>query len=309
MSIHQPDNKNGIVFNIQRYSIRDGAGIRTVVFLKGCPLRCRWCSNPESQQTNPELAYNKEKCIGGNVCSRCKSLCPHGALKQDENQKIHCQREDCQSCFQCVKACPSTALHVLGKRMQVTEVIKAVETDSMFYYRSGGGLTISGGEPLLQADFVTELLKEAKRHRIDATMETCGYADWSKLKQVVENLNTVIFDIKSMDAGKHKIHTGFSNTLILDNFIRLRQTFPALPILVRTPVIPGFNDSEADIRAILEFLSVFSNIRYELLPYHRLGRQKYTYLGREYPLGNVLLPEERFQELNTYIKTSQKITV
>lgn len=297
--------QNGIVFNIQRYSVHDGAGIRTVVFLKGCPLRCQWCSNPESQERAPELAYNEKKCLGRTLCGSCQAACPYGALTDGENDKIACRRSHCQRCFSCVADCPSTALHILGKTMTVAEVMKVVETDSAFYFRSGGGLTISGGEPLMQAGFVTALLREAKRHRIDATIETCGYADWSALAEVAGQLSRIIFDIKSLDAAKHRFYTGASNALILDNFMKLRETFPGLDILVRTPVIPGFNDSPDEIRAIRDFTARFARVRYELLPYHRLGQQKYTFLGRDYPLGDRLLPEGKMAGLSAVLQPPQ----
>lgn len=290
--------KSGYVFNIQRYSLHDGPGIRTVVFLKGCPLRCRWCSNPESQKPLPELAYNTSKCIGCNGCSRCNTSCVFGAIGNNESGCIHINRDNCRSCFKCVEQCPSKALHIFGREMHVSEIIKTVEADSAFYARSGGGLTISGGEPLMQSDFVVELVKEAKKHRIDTTMETCGYAPWEIVKSVAENLSSsIIYDIKSMNSAKHKQYTGVANELIVNNLIRLRHEFPKLNILVRTPVIPGFNDSKSDISAIVDFISTLPNTSYALLPYHRLGQQKYEYLGRVYPLGDARLNMELLQEL------------
>lgn len=294
-------SQNGTVFNIQRYSVHDGDGIRTVVFLKGCPLRCHWCSNPESQERAPELAYNEKKCIGLKQCGGCRTICPHGALTDGSNDKIACQRSRCQRCFSCAADCPSSALHVLGKDMTVAEVMKVVETDSPFYFRSGGGLTISGGEPLMQAGFVTALLQETSRRRIDATIETCGYADWTALAEAAGQLNRIIFDIKSLDTAKHRFYTGAANTLILDNFIKLREAFPELDILVRTPVIPGFNDSSKEICAIRDFVARFDRVRYELLPYHRMGQPKYTFLGRNYPLGDRLLPEGKISELTAIL--------
>ncbi len=301
MSVLEHDNKKtGCVFNIQQYSVHDGPGIRTTVFLKGCPLSCRWCCNPESMQSSPELAYNQSKCIGVEECSRCKTACSFGAIEEGEGGKITINREACQKCFSCEGMCPSTAMHTFGKQMSVPEVLEVVEEDSAFYSRSGGGLTISGGEPLMQADFAVALLKEAKRRRINTTIETCGYADWSKLKEVAQHLKTIIFDIKSMDAAKHKEFTGVSNDLILSNFINLREAFPHLDIWVRTPLIPGFNDSEEDIGQILGLIKGMPNIKYELLPYHPMGQSKYRFLGRDYPMGEQKLSDEKFKSLRDF---------
>lgn len=299
---HTLDGKTGTVFNIQRYSLHDGPGIRTVIFLKGCPLRCQWCSNPESQHKLPELIYQQSKCIG---CLRCKSACNANNIHQTSEGTLLVDRLKCRSCFECTNHCPSKALSMIGKTMQVAEVINAAQADSAFYIRSGGGLTISGGEPLMQPEFVVEILKAAKKQRLDATIETCGYAAWETVRKVADNLNsTIIYDIKSMDSVKHKQFTGVTNELILDNLIQLRGTFPQLHILVRTPVIPGFNDSKADIAAILNFLASFENIRYELLPYHRLGQQKYDYLGRPYPLQTAQLDTELMRTLQETVNNS-----
>ncbi len=292
-------NKYGNVFNIQHYSVHDGPGIRTIVFLKGCPLRCQWCSNPESQLMQPELGYNPSKCIGIDKCLRCAEVCLYGAIKQDqeEHEKITIDRELCKECLLCTDACPSKALEVFGKQTSIEEIIQAVEKDSAFYARSGGGLTFSGGEPLMQAEFITEVLKLARRRRINTTIETCGYADWAQFAKVCQHLNSLIMDIKCIDAEKHKEFTNVSNDLILENFEKVCMEFPNLPILVRTPVVPGFNDSEEDIQAIVDFLKGRPNVRYELLPYHRLGQQKYNYLGKEYPLVEAKLDDEKFNRL------------
>ena len=294
---------SGYVFNIQHYSVHDGPGIRTIVFLKGCPLECRWCSNPESQQYSPELAYNENNCIGTTECSWCKTACSFDAIHDGEAGKIAIDRKACQKCFKCVEACPSKALHTFGTVMTVPEVIKIVEADSIFYSRSGGGLTISGGEPLTQGDFTYALIKEAKRRRIDATIETCGHADWAQLERIAPYLKIILYDIKHMDNAKHQEYTGISNKLILENFIKLRETFPGLHILVRTPVVPGFNDTEEDITAIVNFIKDKPNVSYEILPYHRMGQQKYSYIGREYQLRDIKLSEEKTKSLQEIAKS------
>jgi pyruvate formate lyase activating enzyme len=292
----------GLVFNIQRYSVHDGPGIRTIVFLKGCPLACRWCSNPESQSNAPELAFNANKCIGGAACGLCRQACPQAAVKLVADGKIEIDRLKCVTCFSCVDACPAKALHIFGNSMTVDEVLKAAEADGVFYGRSGGGLTLSGGEPLAQGSFTVALLKEARRRRMNTAMETCGLGDWAVLAEAAKYLNTIIFDIKTIDAQKHKEYTGAGNEAILANFTRLCEEFPALPKLVRTPVIPGFNDSEGDIAAIADFLAGRPNVDYELLAYHRMGQPKYRYLDRDYPLGDSKLDDDRFKSLKQLVK-------
>lgn len=294
----------GCVFNIQHYSVHDGPGIRTIVFLKGCPLRCRWCCNPESQALLPELAYNPNKCIGSSECHRCKETCPSGAIAAVETGKIAIDRDACNRCFECVEACPSRAMHIFGKTMNVAEVLRIVEADNAFYSRSGGGMTVSGGEPLMQPDFTIELIKEAKKRHIDATIETCGFADWSNLEKVARHLRLILFDIKSINAEKHKAFTGVTNELILDNFQRMRENFPDLHILVRIPLIPGLNDSEAEIGEILSFIKNAPKVTYELLPYHRMGQSKYEFLGRSYPMADIKLSDERAKALKDWARAN-----
>jgi len=296
-------DQHGYVFNIQRYSLHDGPGIRTLVFLKGCPLRCPWCSNPESQRLEPELAYNESKCIGFKECSHCVKECPNEAIREKEDGRAIIERGACDECFRCVDVCPSHAIRVFGKLMSVDEVLEVVEADSVFYARSGGGITLSGGEPLVQAAFACNLLQEAKRRRINTSMETCGLAEWKDLERACRNLDSILFDIKSMDPEKHRSFVGVSNERILENFDHLRECFPDLPKRVRTPVIPGFNDTEKDILAILEFIQNRPGVEFELLAYHRLGRPKYCYLGRDYLPGEVALNQQRMSALEEVVKT------
>lgn len=290
----------GCVFNIQHYSVHDGPGIRTIVFLKGCPLSCRWCSNPESQQRQPEIAYNPNKCIGAADCFRCGQACAAGAITAEATGKVAIDRSRCTSCFACVGRCPSKAMHVFGADMSVDEILAIVERDSAFYSRSGGGLTVSGGEPLMQAEFVAALLKEAKRRRIHTAMETCGCADWSKLESVCRYLDSLLFDIKTIDPRQHREFTGADNDIILDHLPNLRRSFPNLDILARTPLIPGFNDSREAVAAIVDYVRRIPGIRHELLPYHRMGQSKYQFLGREYPMGDVKLEETKGLELKEF---------
>jgi pyruvate formate lyase activating enzyme len=295
-------NQTGLVFNIQRYSLHDGPGIRTLVFLKGCPLRCRWCSNPESQLLDPELAYNEGKCIGSRECSLCLKECPSGAVFERESGKMGLDRGACQACFHCADVCPSLAMKVFGERMSVEQVLGVAEADGIFYARSGGGITLSGGEPLVQAGFAAELLGEARRRRLNTSMETSGFGDWHDMERICRNLDSILFDIKCMDPAKHKAFVGVSNENILENFLRLCDSFPELPKKVRTPVVPGFNDDETEIGAVVDFIAHCPQVDYELLAYHRLGQPKYCYLGRDYPLANIVLSEERLRALDEMAK-------
>ena len=293
MTSREIQQTKGIVFNIQKYSVHDGPGIRTVVFLKGCPLACQWCSNPESQSFSPELAYNRNKCITVSECLRCGEICSVGALTRGEDDKINVNWKTCTDCLACTEVCPAGALITYGEERTVKEVIDEVEQDATFYARSGGGLTLGGGEPLAQPEFAMALLQEAKRRYIKTAIETCGHVSKAVMLEACRYINTVMFDIKSMDAEKHRQFTGQDNERILDNFKAICEAYPKLSIRVRTPIIPGFNDTAEDIQAIVDFLEGMK-VEYEVLPYHRLGTQKYINTGREYLLGDVSLDNDHF---------------
>lgn len=263
------DTDKGIIINIQRFSVHDGPGIRTVVFLKGCPLRCRWCANPESQEREPQEAWTKSKCI---KCGECKKG----------------------------RTCPTKALHTIGYEASVKEVIAQVDRDSIFYGDEEGGLTVSGGEPLMQPKFTYHLLKAAKENGIHTAIETTGFGSPSDFIKIAGKLDYLIMDIKTLDDSVHKEFTGVSNERILDNFSLIKRSFPNLPIHVRTPVIPGVNDNEKSIFQIRDFIGNCNNVRYELLKYHRLGLPKYESLNREYPMGDALLDEILFEKLKAY---------
>jgi len=300
------DKESGIVFNIQKYSLHDGPGIRTIVFLKGCPLRCSWCSNPESQKPKPQLAYNANKCLSLETCVRCVEVCAVGAIKSGESNRVQVDRKICNDCLACVGSCPSQALNFYGETMTVAEVIRAVEEDAVFYSRSGGGLTLSGGEPMAQPGFAIAILKEARKRRIHTAMETCGQCPEEDLETACRHLNILLFDIKTMDPEKHEQYTGVSNSRILKNLLKIRTLFPELPILVRTPVIPGINDQEEDILRILQFIQDMPNVRYELLPFHRMGKPKYEYLGNSFPMSDEPLDDKIFRGL--YSMVSEEFT-
>lgn len=290
MGMLEDKHQKGMVFNIQKYSVHDGPGIRTIVFLKGCSLSCRWCSNPESQKTYPELAYNINRCLKLDKCHRCIDACPNYAITSKDDQSLIIDRTKCQDCpHLCANACPAQGLIIYGKLRTVDDVLTVVKQDAAFYARSSGGMTLSGGEPLLQADFATALLREAKRRRLRTAIETCGMVPWETMNEAAQSLNHVLFDIKHMDSEIHKANTGQSNARILENFQNLVTTYPHLPILARTPIIPGVNDNKETIHAIAEFVQPFPNVNYEMLPYHRLGTQKYIFLDRIPPMGEVVL--------------------
>ncbi len=292
------NNNQGIVFNIQKYSIHDGPGIRTLVFLKGCPLKCAWCSNPESQAYQPEIAYKQSSCLS---CKKCVEVCPVRALSFYEN-KVHINRAKCNLCKKCVEICAPNALVCYGDIMTVNEVIDKVEQDNIFYARSGGGITLSGGEPLFQSEFAIALLKEAYERRINRAIETCGYTSQDVLLEACNFANYVLFDIKHSNSDIHKQFTSVDNTQILSNLEALRNNFPKLKIHIRTPLIPSVNDSEKVISEIAQIAKNINACNFELLPYHKAGTIKYSYLDKDYTLKQDNIEEEKIIQLKNLAK-------
>jgi len=219
----EDESVRGLIFNIQKFSLHDGSGIRTLVFLKGCPLTCKWCANPEGQAYTPGLAYRPDKCIGTSECDRCRGVCEVDAIRCGEDGRVEIARELCTDCGKCVDVCPSKALELLGTSMSVDELIRVVEEDSSFYARSGGGVTLSGGEPLAQTEFVLEFFKKARARGIDTALETSGLCRWEDLEQACWLVNHVFFDVKALDRGKHEEGAGAGNERILENLGRLRE--------------------------------------------------------------------------------------
>lgn len=291
--------KTAIVFNIQHYSLHDGPGIRTVVFFKGCPMRCRWCCNPESQKFNPEISYLENRCIGKKKCGYCEEICPADAIRF-EKDKAQIDFQRCRACQDCAQACPAGAMKTEGKIYTIEELINIVEKDQIFYGRSGGGLTVSGGEVLTQPEPLLALLREAKIRYIHTAMETCGQGSYETLSKAAKYLDKLFYDIKMMDPEKHRMYTGCGNEQILRNFKKLCEEYPHLPKTVRTPVIPGVNDTEKEILEIYDFVKELPGVRYELLPYHSFGKGKYHALGRVYEMGDISLTEEQKNQIDTW---------
>lgn len=280
-------NETGIVFDIQRYSIHDGPGIRTIVFLKGCPLRCPWCANPESQKKEPELWYAKSKCIG---CGKCVDACAQKAITKNEGDGILIDHSLCINCGVCAEGCCAKALEIVGTRMSVSQILELVEKDRSFYMKSGGGVTLSGGEPFSQPGFALEILRACKIAGIHTAVETTGYARWEDIKLLLPYIDLLLWDIKIFDSKKHKQVIGTSNILILKNAQKASRLGASL--MIRVAVIPGVNDDQKNLLAITAFAEKIGAKGVNLLPYHRLGESKYEKLCKTYTLSSILPPKE-----------------
>lgn len=302
---------NGIITHIQRYSIHDGPGIRTVVFFKGCPLACLWCCNPESQSFHPNLEFIRSLC---RQCGRCIEVCPESAVNDDlncqENQKI--DRVKCTLCMKCVEECPSGALKVVGETKSVEEIMEEVRRDAAFYRRSGGGITLSGGEPFSQADFALQLLSKCHQENIHTAVETCGMVARIILEKALPHTDLFLFDIKHMNLQKHLQYTGVSNKEIFENLTWLcRQQ---AHVILRLPMIPEMNMDLEDLRDLRTLITDLGIREVNLMPFHQLGKDKYSHLGKSYQLAKQ--PDLRLDEsaMNQLVQIrdllkSEKITV
>ena len=282
----------GTIFDIQHYSIHDGPGIRTTVFLKGCPLSCLWCSNPESQRGCPEIMFDASRCTH---CGRCVEVCPPNASVQHENE-IRISRELCLGCALCVAQCPNEARQLVGRTPGVEEVLQEVVKDRLFYENSGGGVTLSGGEPMSQPDFTGALLKRCKEKGIHTVLDTSGYVEVELWNRVLGYVDMILFDLKQMDTRKHKAYTGVSNELILASARKLASQ--KIPLVIRIPLMPGYNDTDQNSEECARFARELGITTVELLPFHRLCSNKYTKLQKAWKLSEVVPPsQERLEEL------------
>ena len=283
------NGKEGTVFNIQRYSVNDGPGIRTLIFFKGCPLECAWCSNPESQSRQHQIMYFEGLC---GQCGVCAQACPNHCILIQDEKRIY-NPENCMVCGDCEKACPSSAVKLVGETMRVDDVLSVAEKDYLFYLNSGGGVTLGGGEPTMQPAFAEQLLKGLKRLGIHTALETCGYTDWTIFEKLNPHLDLLLYDFKHIDPSIHRLQVGKSNSSILRNLRRLLKM--DIPIIVRIPVIPGFNDNIHTIKKMSLFLDEYNQgaiERIDLLPYHKLGVGKYAALNCAYSLAGSETPDE-----------------
>lgn len=279
------NNFQGLIFNIQRFSVHDGPGIRTTVFMKGCPLNCHWCANPESKNTHIEIMTNDTKCT---LCGVCASVCPENAIAIKTKRYIN--RKTCTLCLNCINNCPNSAITKVGQYLSVEEVVSEILKDELFYSNSGGGMTVSGGEPLLQWQFVYHLLNQCQQKGIHTALDTCGYSSSEALINVLECTDLVLFDIKHIDPEQHKSGTDKSNKKIIANLhlaANKRRTW------IRVPVIPGYNDSVENIESLAKLAKETKVEKVSLLPYHMLGINKYAQLGRQYSL-HIKPPSETF---------------
>lgn len=279
---------NGIILNIQKYSIHDGPGIRTTVFFKGCPLNCAWCHNPESQQFAREIVYFDNRCTS---CGKCVVSCPQNAIFINENN-VQYNKNQCTLCEKCIDVCINNAREIAGKSYNVDQLMHEIQKDSIFYEESGGGVTFSGGEPLSQIAFLEEVLKKCKEKGIHTTLDTTVYSSWASIERIMDYTDLFLIDIKHMDSIVHKKYTTVNNELILENIKKLSAL--KKNIYIRVPIIPGINDDIENLSKLREFLSKLNIIQINLLPYHKIGMDKYYRIHMDYKLNHVNEPSQEY---------------
>lgn len=274
----------GTIFNVQKYSVHDGPGIRTSVFFKGCPLSCWWCHNPESQDNKIQLMHFTNKCTS---CGKCVANCPNDAITLDE-KGISIDKEKCTLSGHCADVCAYGAMEITGREISAKDLIKEIRKDEVFYEQSDGGVTFTGGEPLNQIDFLTNVSKQCHDVDIHTTLDTCLFTSWDNLLKIVPYIDLFLVDLKHIDSDIHKKYVGVPNELILDNMKKLSDL--GKRIFVRMPIIPGINDSVETIDKTIEFLKTINFEQVNLLPYHKIGMDKYTRLQEDYKLKDVKEP-------------------
>ena len=292
-------NDKALVFDIQKFSVHDGPGIRTIVFMKGCPLHCEWCANPESQSFKPQLMLYPDKCVG---CGKCAKICEAGCFIETENGEMGFDRSKCINCCKCTDGCYAGARSRSGDRMSLDEIKKEVDKDLVFYRNSGGGITFSGGEAMCFPETVRELAKYYKEEQqVSTAIETCGCVSWENYEMVAPYLDLVMYDLKCMNDGRHIRYTGGSNKQILENLAKISKL---VDTVVRIPIIPSVNDTKEDIDAFGAFVKELGTIHtIHILPYHNFGLSKYEALGRNYQLKDLEAPsDEHMQEIKEQLE-------
>lgn len=287
-----------MIFNIQRFSTHDGIGIRTNIFFKGCPLRCKWCSNPESQNLQPEIFFVPKKCI---LCMECVKLSKNNEFSL-ENGKIAINRELLKDPLLFRNVCPTKAIEVVGTETTVEKILEEVSKDLPFYNNSEGGVTISGGEPFFQPELLEALTKEFKKLKINVSIETCLHVPWDNIKRSAQNIDVFLADLKHLDPSKFKQFTNGNIEQILSNFKALEAI--GANVIVRIPVIHGFNDTEHEMHSIIDFAAELKNVKeINFLTYHSLGKSKYTQLGRDYDLSDGTVDNALVEKFVSYAKS------